>query len=216
TLGRGTASLRRYWDPFAEDVEVTWLREEDLDHFDDVLRRAVARSFEGGAPSIFLSGGLDSIAVAVAATDLARARGQEPPLALSLIFPDKVADESDVQVGVARQLGLEQVCLPMKDAVGPRGLLAEALEMSAGWPQPMWNIWSPAYMQLATRAAAGGRQLILTGRGGDEWVTVTPYVMADQLRRGDLAGMWRLLAARHRSENLSWRGAARLVWMAAC
>src|SRR5690606_7330783 len=89
TLKGATTSRRKYWDPFPEGADVSWLREGELDQFDELFLTAVARTLEGGAPSIFLSGGLDSIAVAVTASDLAAARGLEPLLALSLEFPDE-------------------------------------------------------------------------------------------------------------------------------
>ena len=57
----------------------------------------------------------------------------------------------------------------------------------ACWPQPMWNLWAPAYTALARHAVARGRRVILTGRGGDEWLTMSPYLLADQLKRGDVA-----------------------------
>ena len=88
--------------------------------------------------------------------------------------------------------------------------------MSATWPQPMWNLWAPAYMALASRAAADGRRLLLTGRGGDEWLTLSPYLLADLLGRGDVTGAWRLLQMRRRSNNLRGvRSAAKLVWLTA-
>lgn len=216
TLKGATTSLRKYWDPFPEGADVSWLREGELDQFDELFLTAVARTLEGGAPSIFLSGGLDSIAVAVTASDLAAARGLEPLLALSLEFPDEVSNEAPIQTGVARQLGLEQELVPFVEAIGPRGMVAEALALSADWPQPMWNIWAPAYMTLARRAAGRGRQLILTGRGGDEWLTISPYLIADLMLRGNIAGIVRLLRMRRRSNKLTWRHTMRLVWLTGC
>jgi asparagine synthase (glutamine-hydrolysing) len=208
------AKVYRYWDPFDERQPTKWLREEELEQFEPLLRRAVSRGTQGAAPAIFLSGGVDSISVAVTAADQASRANR--PLALSLVFPDEASNEETVQKGVARQLGIDQILLPFAEAVGPRGLLAEALAVSATWPQPMWNIWSPAYMALARLAASHDRRVILTGRGGDEWLTISPYVLADQLKRGDLAGMWRFLRMRRRSNDLvGLKPAVRLVWLAA-
>lgn len=213
-VSRGDAQVTRYWDPFPDGVPVEYLTEAELDQFEPMLTRAVSRTLEAGAPAIFLSGGVDSIAVATTATDVARA-GQTPaPLALSLVFPDEVTSEEVVQRGVASRLGLEQRLAEFHDAVGPRGLLHEALALSATWPQPMWNLWAPAYMDLARRARVDGRGVLLTGRGGDEWLTISPYLFADLLRRGNVAGAWRLLQMRRRSSNLRGvRQAARLLWL---
>jgi asparagine synthetase B (glutamine-hydrolysing) len=152
----------------------------------------------------------------MAAADLATDAGVEPPVALSLVFPDGESNEETIQSGVARQLGLEQVLVHFDEAAGARGLLAAALAQGACWPQPMWNLWSPAYTALARHAVARGRQVILTGRGGDEWLTISPYLLADQLKRGDFSGAWRLIQMRRRSNNLRGvRDTARLVWTTA-
>jgi len=216
TYRGGDATARRYWDPFPEGEPVEWLREQDLEAFEPCFAQAVSRSIGNLAPAIFLSGGLDSISVAVTASDLAGTNGTQTPLALSLVFPDKASTEEPIQKGVAARLGLEQALVPFAEAVGPRGLLGEALALSAAYPQPVWNMWAPAYMPLARLAAARGRGVILTGRGGDEWLTISPYLLADQLKRGDIVGAVRLIRMRQQSNSLvGWRAAARLVWRTA-
>jgi asparagine synthase (glutamine-hydrolysing) len=205
---------RRYWDPSPITEPIAWSREEDLEAFEGLLTRAVERALGvNGAPAIFLSGGVDSITIAAAAADIRRAAALAPPLALSLVFPDAASNEEAVQTAVARELGLPQRLVPLGEAAGSNGLLAAALELSASWPQPMWNIWSPAYMHLARVAAGEGAGVVLTGRGGDEWLTVTPYLMADLAARGDVAGIWRMLQTWRRSHvSLGLKGSARLLW----
>jgi asparagine synthase (glutamine-hydrolysing) len=207
----------RYWDPWPAEGPIAWLGERDLEQVDALIAQAVRRSIDSAAPpAVFLSGGLDSIAVAVAAADAARIGAAPKPLALSLVFPDAASNEERIQAGVAQRLGLEQELVPFEQAVGPGGLVEAALDMTAGWPQPMWNIWAPAYADLARRAQTRGTRLILTGRGGDEWLTVTPYLLADLAARGDVTGAWRLLQARRRSHGLrGWRAQARFAWLTA-
>ena len=206
----------RYWDPFPESGRVEWLREEDLDAFEPRFERAVRRSVARLPPAIFLSGGLDSIAVAIAAADTAKADRSPTPLALSLVFPDAASNEEPIQTGVAAQLGLQQILVPFEDAIGSGRLLHEALRLSASSPQPIWNMWAPAYEPLAHTAAANGRRVVLTGRGGDEWLTISPYLLADQLKRGDVAGAARLIRMRQRSNGLKGtRAISRLVWQTA-
>jgi asparagine synthase (glutamine-hydrolysing) len=214
TFDRGEVIQRRYWDPSPITEPIAWSREEDLEAFEGLLTRAVTRAVGGnGAPAIFLSGGVDSITIAAAATDIRRAAALPPPLALSLVFPDAASNEEAVQTAVARKLGLPQRLVPLGEASGSKGLLAAALELSASWPQPMWNIWSPAYMHLARVAGGEGAGVVLTGRGGDEWLTVTPYLMADLAARGDVGGIWRMLQTWRRSHvSLGLKGSARLVW----
>jgi asparagine synthase (glutamine-hydrolysing) len=209
---------RRYWDPSPITEPISWSREEDLEVFEGLLTQAVRRAVRSveGLPAIFLSGGVDSITIAAAATDIRRAAALETPLALSLVFPDAASNEEVVQTAVARELQLRQRLVPLTEASGPRGLLASALDLSAGWPQPMWNIWSPAYMHLARVAGLEGARLVLTGRGGDEWLTVTPYLMADLAARGDVPGIWRMLRTWRRSHpSGGFRDSARLLWRTA-
>jgi asparagine synthase (glutamine-hydrolysing) len=214
TFDGGQVVQRRYWDPSPTTEPIAWSREEDLEAFDGLLTQAVRRAVGvNGAPAIFLSGGVDSITVAAAAADIRRASAVAPPLALSLVFPDAASNEEAVQTAVARELGLPQRLVPLGEASGSGGLLAAALELSASWPQPMWNIWSPAYMHLARVAGGEGARVILTGRGGDEWLTVTPYLMADLAARGDVAGLWRMLQTWRRSHvAIGLKGSARLLW----
>ena len=208
--------VHRYWDPFPEGKPIEWLKESDLDDFEIRFEQAVERATGGLAPAIFLSGGLDSIAVAVAASDSARATGSQSPLALSLVFPDPASTEEPIQTGVASQLDLDQALVPFNDTIGTRGLLQDVLSLSASSPQPVWNMWAPAYNPLARLAAERGRRVVLTGRGGDEWLTVSPYLMADQLKRGDVAGAARLIRSRQRASGVTgMKAAGRLVWRTA-
>ncbi len=214
----GVVTSRRYWDPVPEDRPIDWLNDDAVAEFDARLSRAVERAIGSadGAPAVFLSGGLDSIAVALTAADVARASGRPAPMALSLVFPEGESNEEAIQAGVARQLGIRQRLVPFARAIGPEGLIQDALTLNASWPQPMLNAWAPAYMHLAAIGAADGARVILTGRGGDEWLTVTPYLLADLLGRGNLSGAWRLIQTRRRSNDLRGvRAMAALVWLTA-
>ena len=216
TVSGASLTARRYWDPWPDGERVAWLDEKDVEQVDALLERAVDRTLRAGPSAVFLSGGVDSISVAAAATDLERGRGRAAPRALSLTFPDARSNEAPIQTAVAGRLGMAQELVPLTEAAGPDGLVAGALALSAGWPQPMWNIWAPAYMELARRAARAGCDVAVTGRGGDEWFTISPYVLADLLGRGDLVGAWRFLQMRRRSNGLDGiRGAMRLVWTTA-
>jgi asparagine synthase (glutamine-hydrolysing) len=216
TIDRRAVTSQRYWDPSPDDRAIEWLDERGLDRFDEVFTQAVERCTRGSAAAVFLSGGVDSIAVAAAATDVLRRREASTPYALSLAFPDGAANEEAVQTGVARGLDLAQSIVPFDNAIGRAGLIPRALEMAGAWPVPMWNIWAPAYEHLAQLGVRHGRRTILTGRGGDEWLTVTPYLAADLLRRGDVAGLCRVLQMRQRSLGLDGlRASARLFWLTA-
>lgn len=189
----------RYWDP-APNGEVEWLKPEEVERFDEVLDRAVSRHLNQGPACVFLSGGFDSVSVAAVAADRCRAESSPKPWALSLAFPDP-SNEEVVQRSVAAQLGFRQVVKPFFEALGPDGLLGPALELSKSLPAPLMNTWLPAYFELAREGQRRGCEIILTGGGGDEWLTITPALSADMLRDGDFVGVYRLWQSMRRSFN---------------
>jgi asparagine synthetase B (glutamine-hydrolysing) len=75
--------------------------------------------------------------------------------------------------------------------------------MNEGAGAPVNSSWGPAYQTLARRARADGVRTILTGSGGDEWLTVSAYLAADLIRSGDLAGYRSFVSAWWRSYRAS-------------
>jgi asparagine synthase (glutamine-hydrolysing) len=219
-LTRGDRRLYRHWEPAPLEGAVAWIEEDELASFDEVFERAVMRCLQGSTAGIFLSGGFDSVSVAAVAAAAAGDHGLEEPWALSLVFPDPDVDEEDVQTGVAVGLGLRQALVRWDEAVGPRGLIREALDLSARSPSPLMNLWAPAYDRLACEGTSRGCTVILTGTGGDEWLGVTPLYAADLIRNFDAVGLYSLIAAQRRSYHLPelqvlwsglWRFGARPV-----
>ena len=208
---RGTR-VERYFDPAPIGEPVNWISEKDLEGFDACMERAVARAIGRGRPGIFLSGGLDSISVAAVATDLARRNGSAPPVALSLGFPHPECNEETIQRGVASTLGLDQAFIRFYDAVPSGALLGPALECTRQSPSPILNTWSPAYTTLALEGKARGVEVVLTGAGGDEWLSVSPYLLADLMRAGDAGGTLRMINAWRRSYRMSPWQVLRGTW----
>ena len=137
---------------------------------------------------IFLSGGLDSVSVAAVAADQAERSGQRRPVALSLGFPDPACNEEKVQRGIARSLHLDQEYLTFAEATNGRPVMEAALALAEQWPVPMASMWNAGYEPLAQRGAERGCSVILTGMGGDEWLTVTPCLSADLMKALDVQG----------------------------
>jgi asparagine synthase (glutamine-hydrolysing) len=196
-------SLIRYWDPAPLDSPVKWITEDELEQFDVLLDKAVERYLELGPAAIYLSGGLDSVTIAAATAEISRQKGLPTPLALSLIFPDPECNEENVQKNVADGLGLPKYLIPFFDALGSRGLLRSALDLSRRLSVPLLNTWLPAYTHLAAEGVRQGRRVILTGNGGDEWLTVTPYYAADLVSRFDIRGLYSVWRNTQRSYQAS-------------
>jgi asparagine synthetase B (glutamine-hydrolysing) len=185
-------TFSRYWDLVPDDGRFEWNSEATTEGLAEVMELAVRRCMSLGPSGIYLSGGIDSVSVAAIAKDISRTTDLPVPVALSLGFSDPAADERDLQRSVAAQLGLPQVLLELADTTGPDGLLAAGLELSATFATPLLNYWLPGYCRLASEAQERGIRVIMSGAGGDEWLSVGPSYAADLLMRFDLAGLRRL------------------------
>ena len=204
TVEGGAESVTRHWLPPPVGAGADWVTADELPLFGHLLDAAVAKPLERGRGGIFLSGGLDSVSVAAAAVEHSRRHQRDLPVALSLLFPQAVSEEA-VQRGVARSLGLELIALGFDDVLGEKGLILAGLELSAGLAAPLQNVWTPAYDTLTQVGRQHGIANVLTGGGGDEWLTVTPLIAADYIARGDVRGLFSYLFAMSRSHNLPQR-----------
>ena len=180
-----------------------WVREDELERFDELLDQAVERCLPLGPAAIYLSGGLDSVSVAAVAVQNSHRKGLPPPWALSLGFPGE-CNEEEIQRGVATDLGLPQVFMKVGDAVGHEGLLLAALKMNSHASMPMLNPWNPAYHRLGLEGKKQGCKVILTGGGGDEWLGVTPLLAADLIRTLNVVGLYQLWSMMQSSYPLPW------------
>jgi asparagine synthase (glutamine-hydrolysing) len=215
---KGTSRRQyRYWDPNPADYDPNdtdyWVREDELEHFDELFDRAVDRGLQLGPPAIFLSGGLDSVSVAAVAADISRRKGLPDPLALSLAFPGPEINEEDVQRRVGSGLGLPHEFMAYGEATGHQGLLAPSMAMSSELSVPLYNVWTPAYRRLGLEGERRGCRVVLTGGGGDEWLNVSPYHAADLFRSLDFVGLYRLWDIGQRSFPVSRLAFTRsLLW----
>ncbi len=202
---------RRYWHPRAASPVGNLTPADAADRLQELLDQAVARDAAAGRLGVFLSGGVDSAAVAASAATVARARSLPAPLALSCIFPTPEGDEEAAQRAVAGGLDIPQLVVPLLDGVGGDGLLAAALRLSQVAWTPCVNPWEPVYVRLAERAAASGCEVILSGEGGNDWFEAEWAEAADLIRGFRLVTLWRLWSQerRHRRHR---RAAARAIF----
>lgn len=203
TFQSGQVSVNRYWIPISEDIPSQWATEDELRDFPNVFKRSVERTMKsaGGQTGIFLSGGLDSVGIAVSAHDSAEANNWPKPHALSVIFPEPYS-EIEIQQAVAEKLGLAQSFTNFDDYRQGRSLLRRAAELSRTAPWPATFTGGPIFADLADIAKAHGCSAIFSGDGGDELLGVAPLYAADLIRDGDLAGLYRLIRVLQRF----WKG----------
>lgn len=185
----GAVSVERYWSwdptlgapPTRTEAEARAHVEEFLHLFTRVVGDHLAASEPVAAE---LSGGVDSSSVVGVASHLLRGDGRRALELFSLVFPGRPADESPYIHEVARHAGL----VAHEFAPGPLGQVFYDDEqrrtlLPAGPPNLSMH---HAHLVDARRR---GCRVVLTGQGGDEWFSGSPYAYADDLRRLRLRGL---------------------------
>ena len=185
----------RYWDPGEPGSERTITAREAAERFDELLRRAVDRHVGEGRAGVYLSGGIDSAAVAAVAAETSAGRGVPPPLGLALMVDDPDLDEEGNQRAVVSDLGLALSSVSIEQCAGRAGLLAAALEVTAAGSAGPAQVVQPVYDHLAREAVRRGAATILNGQGGDEWLMPSPDYAADRIRALDARTLYRLWQA---------------------
>ena len=174
TLDPGGERLAREWEPPAAGSRPV----EDAGRFGEVLEAAVAGALDGPA-AVFLSGGIDSTAVAAATATVSAARGLPTPLAACADIEG--SSEVAIQRTVAEALGMERVERAFSASAGQ---LERALELSRTSLWPVNSPWITVYEPLLADARAAGCRVLLDGVGGDELLDVGVEPARRFLRRG--------------------------------
>ena len=156
---KGEAEVRRFWQPriqvrsgLSEDEWVEETRRRVLDTVDKHMLSDVP-------VGAFLSGGVDSSAVAAA---MARGAGTKFK-AFTVGFPGSPRDETAQAAFIAQHLGIEHVVLPMQPQTAADVLPA----VQAAFDEPT-AATSAVPLWYLSRAAAEHVKVVLCGEGGDE------------------------------------------------
>ncbi len=203
----GHLHISRYWDPVPPGF--TWASDEELSRFEHLLERAVARCLSVGADSIALSGGFDSVSIAVLSAE--QLRGKPPLHAVSLRFTNTPCDEGNTQTEVARTLGMPQIIRTIEDSLEGAEPVSVALALSRASPSPVLSVWQSTYAGLLRSAATLGLRRMLFGSGGDDLFNVDLSYGADRLAALDLRGLWRFYRSWQRTSPFSALRVARAV-----
>jgi asparagine synthase (glutamine-hydrolysing) len=180
----GHVKLRRYWEaPEFEPLLRLRERSDYVEHFRDVLERAVGDRIDSGPLTSHLSGGMDSTTVTALAQRLRAGRGSTDELrAITLVLGGKSGDEEGHYAAlVAEALGIEtdlidESKLGSTDPLAPPKLLT---------PEPTAYPWSDIeYLRIAV--AADHARTCLTGLGADPLLGFVPWYWAEWLARGEV------------------------------
>jgi asparagine synthase (glutamine-hydrolysing) len=168
--------LERYWD-IDRGRRIRYARcEEYAEQYAELVRSSVACRLRGLRPAgIFLSGGMDSSAVACAAGELAPG---PRPRALHLQLADDPNDERPLAEQVARHSGLPFHALALRG----ENVLDELESYLLLHRVPLADLAFRNDLLLLHRAAQEGCGAILTGDGNDELFNFPWAFVADLLR----------------------------------
>jgi asparagine synthase (glutamine-hydrolysing) len=151
-------SYREGPGPPLEGLEGEELSTQLAGHFCDAVERQMMSDVPYGA---FLSGGVDSAAIAAAMAQ----RGDAPPSTFTIGFPGhgSVLDEREYAAGTARALGTDHhdTAMEQADFLSELERCVRHLEEPCGIPS------APALMQLS-RFTARSVKVVLSGQGADE------------------------------------------------
>ena len=157
--------VRRYW-ALPTDGRLRYRRSGDyVEHFSALLRAAVEDRIRDSRPAVWLSGGMDSTAIAVTAQRFLAARGAPFELsAYTVVYQSMFDDQEGRHAEIAaRAIGISTRCLP-----ADHGLPFDGWEQrQVATPEPI----DDPYHLLRTRQlqeVAAGSRVALSGDGGDE------------------------------------------------
>jgi asparagine synthase (glutamine-hydrolysing) len=159
-IGRaGDAEVRRFWKPriaLRNDVsETEWIEETRSRVLESVSKHMLSDVPVGA----FLSGGVDSSAVAAAMARTSSAQFK----AFTVGFPGSPRDETAAAARIAQHLGVEHIVLPMQPKTAADVLPA----VQAAFDEPS-AATSAVPLWYLSRTAAEHVKVVLCGEGGDE------------------------------------------------
>ena len=177
---RGT-SVRAYWTLNPEE-SIRYKRDADYAaHFSAVFEQAVRCRLRTHTAHIGaeLSGGLDSSSVVMTADRLLSAGGRPKLRTFSLVFPGLPCDETPYIQAVVDRTGVHSTLVPPSHASASD--VVRQVEDYADLPD-----YPTVSMADGLRRAANaqGTRVLLTGYGGDQWLTGDLFYAADLIRSG--------------------------------
>ncbi|KAJ7867791.1 putative asparagine synthase [Mycena leptocephala] len=186
----GYLKVQAYWDlEYAtQDSPNTSTVDEMIATVRSHLTEAVRLRLRADVPvALYLSGGIDSAAIAGIATKLLREKDPTAKLTtFTLTFPyAEKFDEGPIAARSAAFIGADSHTLPLTESD-----LVNALDDTV-WhcEQPIFSFQGPGKFLLSKFAREKGFKVVLTGEGSDEFIGGYPWLPVDYLRAPDRAGL---------------------------
>jgi len=205
-----------YFSPWLEDGEPEMTAAEVREQFEPALTDALARCMELHPEGIMLSGGLDSVTIAALAAEYSTAHGTPLITAVSGRSGDGVSlegGEEPMQTATTSALGMRHIVMMEAEWTAGRNDIEMSLDVVPELPGPSRIYWVGSYMAFYRRTAAQQVRVLLTGSGGDNWVSVGNAYAAESMRRLRLGQLTRFVRSYTDTGGLSMRAAAEtLLW----
>ncbi|KAM3417221.1 hypothetical protein BST61_g5480 [Cercospora zeina] len=191
----GEIHAHSYWDAEYEDKYKPECRSEEtmIQGTRERLVEAVRLRLRADLPiGIYLSGGIDSSAIAGIVTDLIRQQnvrlgneqGATRVKCFSVAFPDASGcDESSIAQRTAEWLGVEVI----KRNITEASLAQDFADAVYHCEHHHFDLDTIAKFALSTLPREHGVPIVLTGEGADEHFAGYPYFPAEYLREADYA-----------------------------
>jgi asparagine synthase (glutamine-hydrolysing) len=180
TWSGGELRLRRYWS-LPADGHLRYRRPEDyVEHFRALLRQAVADRLRTRRVGVYMSGGLDSTALAATARDLLAGGGAGFDLRAYTVVWDRLIPDEERHYSAAAAAAL---------GVPVHYLAADDYRPFEGWGRPGLRTAEPtdeplvaAFFDQIDRVVPHSR-VALTGQGGDVALAPSPLYLMGLLKR---------------------------------
>jgi asparagine synthase (glutamine-hydrolysing) len=171
------ARAHAYWQPRYSRT-LGGSREELAEGLLDEVERAVARRLSSRSSGMVLSGGLDSSIVTAVADRVKPPRSRLHTY--SAVFPGAEYDEAWKVRSLTGALGIE----PHLFELEPQGSLWLNLNHLKRWGLPLMGNGALIDIAMVQAASRDGAEVVLDGQTGDELFGVSPWLLADRLKRG--------------------------------
>jgi asparagine synthetase B (glutamine-hydrolysing) len=185
-------AIKRYWFPRELLETGRFSPSEARERFLELLKQAVHRTLTG-RNVLFLSGGLDSPAVAAYAAPEHRRRTGRPLGGLAVVFPDLPAVDERAYIDlVAKRFGID---------LHTYSTSARTLDDTDEWVRrlgtPVAALSIPEVWESYSRARALGYRNVLTGEFAELTYGKYPHLLAHLVLRGRLHALYELMKAEH-------------------
>jgi asparagine synthase (glutamine-hydrolysing) len=185
-------TMKRYWLPWALLETARLNVREARERFLELLKEAVHRTLTG-QDVLFLSGGLDSPAVAAYAAPEHRRRTGRPLGGLAVVFPDLPAvDERPYIELVATRFGID-----LHTYTSSARTLDDSDEWARRLATPVPALSLPEVWEAYSRARSLGYRNVLTGEFAELTYGKYPHLLAHLVHRGRFHALYDIMKAEH-------------------